>query len=122
MIEIYIVGNHINNASKKVSRVVGLLYRLNKFLPVKILRTLYFTLVMPHMMYGIEVSYGLPQYFLNHISILQKKAIRVINTLPYNHHTHEYVKSMKLMKIDDLYKTKLRNLKFITIPGIEEKL
>ena len=66
--------NHINNVSKKVSRVIGLLYRLNKFLPVEILRTFNFTLVMPHMMYGIEVWYGAPQYTHNRISILQIKS------------------------------------------------
>ena len=105
--------NHVNNISKKVSRVIGLLYRLNKFLPVEILRTLYFTLVMPHMMYGIEVWYGAPQYVLNRVSILQKKAIRAINSLPFNHHTHEYFKSMKLLKIDDLYKVKILSHMFI---------
>ena len=105
--------NHVNNIGKKVSRVIGLLYRLNKFLPVEILRTLYFTLVMPHMMYGIEVWYGAPQYVLNRVSILQKKAIRAINSLPFNHHTHEYFKSMKLLKIDDLYKVKILSHMFI---------
>ena len=104
---------HVNNISKKVSRVIGLLFRLNKFLPVEILKTLYFTLVMPHIMYGIEVWYGAPQYVLDRISILQKKAIRAINSLPYNDHTHEYFKSMKLLKIHDLYKVKILSHMFI---------
>ena len=38
---------------------------------------------------------------------LKKKAIRAINCLPYNDHTQEYFKSMKILKLEDLHKLKI---------------
>ena len=37
----------------------------------------------------------------------KKKAVRAINCLPYNHHTQEYFKSMKILKSDDLHKLRI---------------
>ena len=55
-----IVDNHLNFRShvdficSKVSKVVGMLFRLNNVLPTEALKTLYSTLLVPHLMYGIE--------------------------------------------------------------------
>ena len=46
-------------------------------------------------------------FMIVYVFIIQKKTIRAINFLPYKHHTHEYFKSMKLLKIYDLYKVKI---------------
>ena len=45
--------NHINEMSMKVAKSIGLLYKLNRFLPETILKTLYTSLIHPYLSYGI---------------------------------------------------------------------
>ena len=95
--------NHVDHISNKTSKSIGLLYRLNKFLPIDILKTLYYSLVMPHFTYGIEVWFGAPETVSERITIIQKKMVRALNSLPYNFHTSPYFKKMNLLKVKDLY-------------------
>ena len=60
--------SHINKIALKISSATGIIYKL-KILPKKILLTLYNTLILPHIHYGI-LLWG---YNLNKICILQKK-------------------------------------------------
>ena len=46
--------NHITEMSMKVAKSIGLLYKLNRFLPETILKTLYTSLFHPYLSYGIE--------------------------------------------------------------------
>lgn len=104
--------DHANHISGKIGKTVGLLYRLNKFLPTHILRTLYHCLVLPYISYGIEVWLAASRTTTERVSILQKKTIRAINCLPYNAHTSNYFKSMNLLKVHDLYNLQLGNYMF----------
>ena len=80
--------NHIAEISKKVAKSVGLLYKLNRFLPETILKTLYTSLIHPYLLYGIEAWHGTDQNNTSKIFVLQKKVIRAINNLAYNEHTN----------------------------------
>ena len=93
----------INSLCNKISKTVGILFKLNKFMPINILKTLYDSLILPYLSYGIEIWYSAPNYLTNRVEILQKKAIRAINNLPFNDHTHAYFRDMRLLKLGDLY-------------------
>ena len=95
--------SHINFICSKISKVIGMLFRLNDILPTDALKTLYSTLLLPHIMYGIEIWYGILKANDDRLFKLQKKSIRAINCLPYASHTNEFFKSMNLLKIEDLY-------------------
>ena len=95
--------NHIDSISSKLSRSVGILYRLNHFLPQPVLKTLYFTLFQPFLVYGIEAWYGTDKNKTDKIFVLQKKAIRAINNLPFNSHTNHHFKTMNILKLEDQY-------------------
>ena len=99
--------NHTSSVCNKISRVVGLLFRLNNILPVETLTTLYSTLLVPHLLYGIEVWHGALQENHDRTFKLQKKAIQAINSLGYNHHTNEFFKSMEMLKREDIFKQRL---------------
>ena len=49
--------NRITEMSMKVAKSIGLLYKLNRFLPETILKTLYTSLIHPYL-YGIEAWHG----------------------------------------------------------------
>ena len=53
----------------------------------------------------IDTTFNSPAQIESQVVV--EKAIGAINSLPYNHNTHEYFKSIKLSKIDDLYKLKI---------------
>ena len=45
--------NHIDGITKTISRNIGMINKLKFFVPERILRTLYCTLVLPYVNYGI---------------------------------------------------------------------
>ena len=45
---------HISNISKKISRGVGILSKLRKFMDTDLLKTIYYCLVYSHVSYGIH--------------------------------------------------------------------
>ena len=95
---------HINYLAEKISKTMGILYKLDKILPHSILRTLYQSLVHPYFLYGIEAWYNTSQTTLNKLVVLQKKCIRTINNLTYNDHTTPYFSSDRILKLKDLHK------------------
>lgn len=106
---------HIDYISLKLSKSVGILYKLNSYLPVEVLKILYQTLVQPYMLYGIEAWYATYQNLTENIFGLQKKALRAINSLPYNSHTHLYFRQLELLKLPDLYQYQILLHMFKTI-------
>ena len=95
--------DHVNNICSKISKSVGIIYKLNKFFPKDILKTIYQSLIVPYLSYCQEIYYSAPQYCTNRVSILQKKAVRAMNSLPFNDHTQVYFKTMQLLKLEDMY-------------------
>ena len=100
-------SSHINILSKKISKTIGLLFKLNKFLPSHILQILYTSLVQPYLIYGLEAWYSTYKNHTNKIFILQKKAIRAANKLDYNEHTNNYFKSNFILKLEDQFKLQI---------------
>ena len=98
--------SRINKVAHKISRTTGILNKLKIFLPQHILRTMYNSIILPHISYGI-LAWG---YQTQRIFILQKKAVRIITLSKYNAHTASIYKELKLLKVRDIYK--LQELKF----------
>ena len=99
--------NHVDLINSKIARGNGIIYKLNKYLPQDILRTLYFTLIHPHITYGIEVWYGSSDSIKNKVQVLQKKSVRAMSSLPFNSHTHQYFKDNFILKLEDLFRWQL---------------
>ena len=74
---------HSNNTSKKISRTIGVLNKLNNFLPQHIKTIIYNTLILPYLNYCI-LCWG---FKCSRVFALQKKAIRIITCSKYNAHT-----------------------------------
>ena len=75
----------------KTGMAIGLLFKLNRFLPETILKTLYTSLIHPCILiWCIEARHGTYKNHTSKIFVLQKKAIRAINNLAYNEHTNTY--------------------------------
>ena len=62
--------------SLTVDESFGLLYKLNRFLPEIIVKTLYSSLMHPYLSYGIEALHETCQNYASKIVFLQNKAKR----------------------------------------------
>ena len=61
---------HISNISRKISRSIGIMYKLRLFLPLKVLKDVYYSLIYSHIIYAIEVWGSAFKTELNKILIL----------------------------------------------------
>ena len=99
-------NDHISKISIKVARVIGIMNKLKHIFPHQILRTLYNSLIHPHLFYGLYI-WGFSQEWL---TILQKKAVRILARRPYISHTTFIFKDLKILKLKDQYSMQLNKL------------
>ena len=65
---------HADYISSKLSKSIGIINKLNNYIPVDILQHLYNSLILPYLSYGVGSWMGAPQYVRNRINVLQKKS------------------------------------------------
>ena len=69
----------IDNVSKRISRSIGLLFKIRPFVNHHILKMLYYSLVYSHLTYAIETWGSVDNEILNRLFILQKRAVRILS-------------------------------------------
>ena len=93
-------NKHIDKISSKISKVNGVLSKLKYFLPRHTLKTIYNSLVLPHLQYGITL-WGSK---CKKLEVLQKQCVRKINkTKRYRAHTDPLFKRSNLLKLEDIH-------------------
>ena len=75
--------DHVNYVYGKSSRMVGIIYRTRGFLTLEALKTIYYSLVYPHLLYGIIFWGSVNQNNFDKIFRVQKKIIRLITGSHY---------------------------------------
>ena len=98
---------HLNKLATKLAHNIGILCKLKHFLPSYILKTIYCSLVLPHLQYCTLIWANTYSTKLNKFRILQKKAVRIINHSDYLAHSEPLFKQNNLLKIEDIYKLQL---------------
>ena len=106
---------HIKYISTLVAKSVGILSKLKHILPRSILRSLYQTLVLPHLTYCCIIWSGSSKYLLNKLIILQKRAIRHITFSHSREHTNALFKSMNLLKLIDLFNLHVTSFVYLSL-------
>ena len=104
--------HHIDNICKIISRNVGVINKLKWIFPPNILKSLYSTLVLPHLNYGVLAWGNSATYMLNKLLLLQKKAMRIISHADFRHHTDGLFYSNNTLKIYDIYRLNLAILMY----------
>ena len=98
--------NHINMVTNKIAKVSGILNRLKHIFPQNVLLSLYHTLIISQINYGM-LLWGSD---IRSVEKYQKKAIRNITNSHILAHTEPLLKDLGLLKVGDIFK--LRLLKF----------
>ena len=102
--------SHVDMLTAKLSKTIGILNTLKHVLPINIMRTIYNSLILCHLNYGV-LLWGPKLHMNDRLHILQKKAVRIITCNSYFAHSEPLFKQLCLLKICDIYKCQL--LKFI---------
>ena len=102
--------SHVDMLTAKFSKTIGILNTLKHILPINIMRTIYNSLILCHLNYGV-LLWGPKLHLNDRLHILQKKAVRIITGNSYFAHSEPLFKQLCLLKIGDIYKCQL--LKFI---------
>ena len=94
---------HILSVSRKISKSIGIIYKSSFCLPKTSLRSLYYSLVYPYLIYCVSVWGSTYQSNLNRIIVLQKKIIRIISKVSFDAHTGVLFKEQEILKFSDIY-------------------
>ena len=98
--------HHVDIVKKKISKVIGILYRLKNTFPLETLETLCNSLIASYLNYGLLI-WGTESH---KVFTLQKKAIRLISNSSYICHTNPLFIKLKRLKVGDMFKLKLLKL------------
>ena len=95
--------DHINYISKKVSKSVGILHKIQNYLDKKTLKSLYYSLIYPYLIYCNEV-WGLAYAsHRNRLFLLQKRAVRLICHSPSKIlHTDPLFIDLGILKLNNI--------------------
>ena len=95
--------DHVHHIKKKISKRLGILYKANRLLDSKTLLTLYYSFMYPYLLYCIEVWGTASKGQLDSLLKLQKRAVRLIKSVPTRTESNPLFKSLSLLKINELF-------------------
>ena len=98
---------HITSIVAKISRGVGILYKIKNFLPTSTLLCVYYSLVHTHLSYGIIIWGSTYKSHLEKLTSLQNKAIRAVGGAGWNESSSPLYYKFKVLKFHDIYKYEL---------------
>jgi hypothetical protein len=95
--------HHISETCKKISKSIGILYKLKHCVPGDVLINLYYSLVYPYLLYCNIVWGGTYEVHLQPLFMLQKKVLRIITDSNYLEHTDPLFYKTNILKLSDIH-------------------
>ena len=83
-------NEYVQKISNKISRSIGIMCKLKRFLPQQVLRILYDSLILPHLQYCI-LTWGFKS---DRLFKLQNRAVRIITCSKYNDWLYSFISSL----------------------------
>ena len=99
---------HISHLCNIIARNVGILQKLQYFVPTYVLKILYHSLILSHLQYCTLLWANSYYSHLQKLRVLQKKAIRIISNADYLAHSSKLFLNLKLLKLDDINAISIR--------------
>ena len=87
-------NSHTQKNANKISRTLGVMNRLKRYLPLSAMKLMYDSLILSHLQFGIT-NWG---FEWDCISKLQTRALRIMTNSRYNAHTEPLFKQLHLGK------------------------
>ena len=93
---------HIQTISRKISKVIGVMFKIKDKVDSTVMVMLYNTLILPYLSYCCEIWGNTYASRLYDLKMLQKRAIRVIDKAGYLDHTSVIFKKYRMLKLEDI--------------------
>ena len=101
---------HIKALESKIARSIGIISKLKQVLPTSALRTLCYSMIPPHLLYGIVIGRSTFKTYQGKLSVLQNKALRIVAGGNWLDNTTQYYAKLNVLKLDNLYKFEIAKL------------
>ena len=95
---------HIDHVCKKISKGIGILTKARKYLNKRTLQQLYYTFIYPYLSYCNHVWGNTYSTYLKRLTLLQKRALRIITFSGFREHTDVLFQNLKILKIREINK------------------
>ena len=93
---------HVKQICNKLSKSIGIIYKLKDSVPTKILINLYYSFAYPYLQYCNTTFSNTYNCHLEPLQVLQKRLLRLINNVPYLSHTNELFHKNSILKLKDI--------------------
>ena len=93
---------HIQYIKNKVSKSVGILCKVQKYLDQQTLHNLYYTFVYPYLIDGVEIWGNTCNVYPDPLVKLQKKYLRIMTFSSYLEHTEPLFQNLKILNFQKL--------------------
>ena len=103
---------HITAITKKISRAIGLLYKLRQYVTRKVLIMMCYSLIYPFLIYALPIYGTADSIHLNSIHILQKKVVRLVTFSDPISHSLPIFKELEVLTIFEVFKVKTSKFEF----------
>lgn len=98
---------HIQNLRTKISPLIGILYKIRHFVPLKYLKNIYFCLIYSKIQYLISIWGSAYRTNLTPLKKLQNKVIKCIHNLPSLEPTINLYQPRGYLDLKNIYKLKI---------------
>ena len=92
-------NSHVQKIANKISRTLGVMNRLKRYLPISAMKWMYDSLILSNLQFGIT-NWG---FEWDRISKLQKRALRIMTNSRYNAHTEPLLKQLHLLNVKAIF-------------------
>ena len=93
---------HIKKLTAKISSSLFIIKTVKNLVSPEALKSLYFTMVHCHLLYGLNVWSCASDNQLKSLVKKQKQAVRIISSSPFNSHTEPLFKQLKILPLPSL--------------------
>ena len=102
----------------KIARCLGVMNKVKSVLSHKLLKMLYFFMIHPYLNYCIILWGNASLVALKKLTILQKRAIRIITGSKYLDHTNILFKNCQILKLSDLFNFHVNQFVYLSINSL----
>jgi hypothetical protein len=69
---------HIENVKKKILRFSGIFHKLKQIIPLQCLKTVYYSMIYPHILYGVELYANTNKCNINALCVANNRIMRIL--------------------------------------------
>ena len=109
---------HITELSKKLSRTVGLFYKIQHYAPLETLKVLYYGIFFPFLSYGIHVWGLTNSTYFDLIFVLQKKVLKSITFNDIASPAMPIFRNLELLTLADIHNLQVVTFVYECVNGL----